>query len=320
MYNEKERRKAGKMRRRVGEAWYMTDNISHYGSFLAVAECSSISEAAKRLYVTQPAVSAEIAGLERTLQVRLFFRTNRGVRLTPEGQVLYDYIRKAFSFVEAGEEKLRELSGLRAGLLRIGASDMTLRFFLLDYIAEFRQRYPDVRLSVTNAPTPQTLNALRAGQIDFGVVSEPLDLHDEEDLELIPVRQIRDIFIASEECGISHRTQVDKRDLAEYPLIMLERHTSTRRYVSEWLGAGFPEPAIELATSDLLLEFAVRGIGVSSIVEDFAAEAIAAGRVVRLPMREEIPPRNICVAYLRRLTMSAAAREMTDRLREVRLS
>lgn len=297
----------------------MTDNVSHYESFLVVAECKSISEAAKRLYVTQPAVSAEIAALERSLRVRLFFRNNRGVQLTPEGRVFYDYIKKAFSFIRAGEEKLRELSGLKSGLLRIGASDMTLRFFLLDYIADFRQRYPDVHLNVTNAPTPQTLDALRNGEIDFGVVSEPIDLADDSDIELVPVREIRDIFIASEELGISHRTAVDRQELAEYPLIMLEAHTSTRRYVSAWLGPAFPEPAIELATSDLLLEFAARGIGISSIVEDFALDAIRAGRVVRLPMREEIPPRRICVAYLRRLPMSAAAKKMTDRLREVRL-
>jgi len=296
----------------------MSDYISHYESFLAVAEAGSISEAAKRLFVTQPAVSAEISSLERALGMRLFFRTNRGVRLTPEGSVLYDYIKKAFSFITAGEEKLRELHGLKAGVLRIGASDMTLRFFLLDYIADFRARYPDVRLSVTNAPTPQTLRALRDGQIDFGVVSEPFD--PDEDIELIPVREIRDIFIASEEFGIAHRTVVEKRDLAEYPLIMLEETTSTRRYVSAWLGEGFPAPAIELATSDLLLEFAMRGIGVSSIVEDFASDAIRAGKVVKLPMQEEIPPRRISVAYLKKLPMTAAAKQMVDRLREVKLS
>ena len=133
------------------------------------------------------------------------------------------------------------------------------------------------------------------------------------------MREIRDVFIASEEFEIAHRTVVEKSDLAECPLIMLERATSTRRYVSAWLGEGFPEPAIELATSDMLMEFAERGIGVCAVTEDFAREAIDAGRVVRLPLREEIPPRHFYVAYLRRLPVSAAARCMLERLREVRL-
>ena len=86
----------------------MSDYAAHYGSFLAVAEAGSISEAAKRLFVTQPAVSAEIASLEHALGVRLFFRTNRGVRLTPEGKVLCEYVKKAFSLIATGEEKMRE--------------------------------------------------------------------------------------------------------------------------------------------------------------------------------------------------------------------
>ena len=297
----------------------MNDTIAHYESFLAVAECGSISGAAKRLYVTQPAISAEIALLERSLKVRLFFRTNRGVSLTPEGQVLYEHVSKGFSFIHAGEEKMREFSGLRSGMLRIGASDMTLRFFLLDYIADFRQRYPDVHLHVLSASTPKTLEALRAGQIDFGVISGPLPAADHADFELVPVREIQDVFVASEEFEIAHQAVVEKADLAEYPLIMLERATSTRQYVSSWLGEGFPEPAIELATSDMLMECAERGIGVGSITEDFAREAIAAGRVVRLPLREAIPPRRFYVAYLRRLPVSAAARCMLDQLKEVRL-
>lgn len=297
----------------------MNDTIAHYESFLAVAECGSISGAAKRLYVTQPAISAEIALLERELKVRLFFRTNRGVCLTPEGQLLYDHVAKGFSFLRAGEEKLREFGGLHNGLLRIGASDMTLRFFLLDHMADFRQHYPDVRWQLLTASSPKTLAALRAGQIDFGVVSGPSDLSKSEDIALVPVREIQDIWIAGEEFEIAHRTVVEKSDLAEYPLIMPERDTASYRSISAWLGEGFPAPAMELATGDMLVEFAARGIGVCAVMADFARSAIAAGRVVRLPLREEMPPRCFYVAYLKRLPVSAAARRMLDRLLEVRL-
>ena len=292
----------------------MIDNIDRYRTFLATAESKSVSEAAKRLYVSQPAVSAEIAALEAALKVKLFFRSNRGVTLTQEGSVLYDYIKKAFSIVEAGEEKLREIGGLRSGTLRIGASDMTLRFFLLDYIADFRRLYPEVRLTVTNNPTPKTLDAIRSGLIDFGVISEPLPGSDHRDLELFAVRSIRDIFIASPQLLTDERS-VTRARLAELPLMMLERHTSTRRYVDSWLGADFPKPSIELATSDLLLAFAERGIGVASIVEDFALDALREGRVVRLDLDEPIPERRFYVVYLRRLPLSVAASRMIEMLK-----
>ncbi|MBQ7377008.1 MAG: LysR family transcriptional regulator [Clostridia bacterium] len=297
----------------------MSDNVSRYATFLATAECSSVSRAAKQLFVSQPAVSAEIAALENSLKVKLFFRSNRGVTLTPEGRVLYEYIKKAFAFIEAGEEKLREISGLKTGLLRIGASDMTLRFFLLDYIAAYRAEYPDVRVNITNAPTPKTIESLRGGMIDFAVVSEPISLTGNDDLFFIPVRKIQDIFVAAPTLPIAQEKKISKEMLATYPMVMLERHTSTRRYVSSCLGADFPAPAVELATSDLLLEFAERGIGVASVVEDFAAKSIADGRVVKLDVDLALPPRRFYVVYLKRLPLSAAASAMMDKLRKAEI-
>ncbi len=293
----------------------MIDNIARYRTFLTVAESASVSEAAKKLYVSQPAVSADIAALEDELKVRLFFRGNRGVTATPEGRVLYEYVKKAFAFLETGEDKLREITGLRSGALRIGASDMTLRFYLLDYIEAFRRRYPDVHLNVTNAPTPKTLEALRGGSIDFAVISEPLPA-DTEDLTLLPVREIRDVFIASPRFAIAKEKKVTKARLSQEPIIMLERRTSTRRYVSDFLGDDFPPPAIELATSDLLLAFALRGLGVSSIVYDFAAEAIKNRSVSEIGLCEPLPPRRFFVAYLRKMPLSVASRAMLALLSE----
>ena len=134
----------------------MIDKISLYRSFACVARSGSISAAAKELFVTQPAVSSDILALERELGVSLFSRTNRGMKLTPEGNVLYGYIREAFAFIESGEDALRDITGLHSGIIRIGASDMTLKFYLLDYIEAFRKKHPDIRLSITNNPTPKT--------------------------------------------------------------------------------------------------------------------------------------------------------------------
>ena len=288
----------------------MIDDINRYKTFAVAAECKSVSEAAKKLFISQPSVSAELSALENELNVRLFFRSNRGITLTEEGKVLYEYIKNAFSFIEKGEEKLREISGLKSGTLRIGASDMTLKFFLLDYITEFRDLYPDVRLTVTNNPTPKTLDSLRSGEIDFGVVSEPFSLVNQEEFVLIPVKTINDIFIVKSNSELAKEKNITRKRLSELPLIMLERHTSTRSYVSSYLGADFPSPIIELATSDLLLDFAERGIGVSSIVEDFALDSLKSGKTVKLDLCEGIPQRRFFLAYLRRIPMSVAAQRM----------
>ena len=285
----------------------MNDPVGKYRTFLAVADAGSISEAARRLFVSQPAISAEIASLEEMLSVRLFVRSRRGVRLTEAGETLLHHVRSAFTMLEAGEERLRELAGLARGTLRIGASDMTLRFYLLSPIAEFRRRYPGVRLQVTNAPTPKTLAALRDGSIDFGVVSGPLD--DVEGLDLLPVRRVQDIFVAAPDHPLVGR-EVTRDELAAHPMMMLEGATSTRAYLEAWLGENFPPPMIELATSDLLVEFAKRGIGVAAVVEDFAAPALATGELCRLSLWGAPPPRDLYLARSRRFAPSAAAAGM----------
>lgn len=287
----------------------MIDPIAKYRTFLAVADAGSVTEAARRLFVSQPAVSADLAGLEEALGVCLFVRSRRGVRLTEAGEVLVEYVRSAFSLLEAGREKLRELSALESGSLRIGASDMTLRFYLLDHIAAFHAAYPAIRLTVTNAPTPRTLEALRSGAIDFGVISGPLATPT-DGLVLLPVRRVQDIFVASPDHPLAGREGITREELATYPMMMLEGNTSTRAYVTGWLGKDFPPPAIELATSDLLLEFAKRGIGVASLVEDFASAALLAGEVVALQMAELPQKRSFYLAYSAGLPLSAAARRM----------
>ena len=285
----------------------MIARLDLYRFFIETARSGSISGAAKKLFVSQPAVSAAIMQLEETLGVILFNRASRGVTLTYEGELLYEYVKSAFSYIKAGEDKLRDIRCLEGGFLRVGASDMTLRFYLLDYIARFNVAYPQVRLTVTNAPTPKTLAAIRAGEIDFGVVSGPVE--ESSDIELTPVRQIQDIIVASSRYTIgSGGEAVPLEALASYPKIMLEGETSTREWLNAMLPAHMRTPDIELATSDLILEFARRGLGIAFIVADFAYEDLERGTLHEIRLTEPFPMRSFLLARSRRLPLSAAAR------------
>lgn len=285
----------------------MIQNIELYAIFVELSRYSSLSAAAKAMHISQPALSGKVAELERSLGVKLIFRSNRGFALTGEGEALLDHLRRGFSQIEAGENQLREIAGLGSGLMRIGASDMTLRFFLLDHLERFRREHPLVKLAVTNAPTPQTLAALRAGMIDFCVISEPIEAADRRELELIPVREIQDIFVCSERFGSLLGHEVGFEELSAEPLVLLGQETSTRRYIDGFFAPDQLCADIELATSDLLLEFARRGIGAACIVEDFAREDLAAGRLFRIRLKRELPPRHFLLAYSKKLPLPSAA-------------
>ena len=100
----------------------MNNQLSLYHVFNCVAETGNISQAAKLLYVSQPAISKSITSLEASMNLILFIRNSRGVKLTEEGQLLYQYTKEAFDILKQGEERLMHMKELGVGHLRIGVS------------------------------------------------------------------------------------------------------------------------------------------------------------------------------------------------------
>ena len=116
---------------------YMVSKLDLYKVFCKVGKSESFSKAAKDLYMTQPAVSQAIMQLERELDTRLFNRTPKGVSLTNEGSLLFEYVNSAINLIDVGEEKILEFKNLTTGELKIGVGDTISRYFLLPYLEAF---------------------------------------------------------------------------------------------------------------------------------------------------------------------------------------
>lgn len=294
----------------------MNVNLEYYKIFYYVGKYGNITMAAEALSISQPAVSQAVKNLEKSLGSPLFVRTSKGVRLTAEGKLLYSYVQRGYEYILLGEQKFQEMQDLSKGEIRIGASDMTLKFYLLSYLEQFHETYPGIRVTVTNAPTPETLRYLQEGKIDFGVVSTPFPVG--QHLKVWPVKEIEDIFVAGKNFEYLKGTTLEYRVLEELPIVCLEGNTSTRGYVEQYLKEKnvVLHPEFELATSDMLIQFAERSLGVASVVRDFAEEKIAEGALFRLQFEEQIPLRQFCVVMDKRVPMSAAAEQMISLLKK----
>lgn len=292
----------------------MDINLEYYKIFYYVTKYQSITQAAEVLSISQPAVSQAVKNLEKALGCKLFVRMAKGVRLTSEGEVLFSFVSKGYESILAGERKLSEILDLEGGEICIGASDMTLQFYLLSYLEQFHEKYPDIKVTVTNAPTPETLGYLEDGRIDFGVVSTPVIT--KHGCIQIPVRKIRDIFVAGHKFEYLKGKKLCYRELSDLPVMCLEGDTSTRRYVAEFLEKEHVmlQPEFELATSDMLIQFAKRSLGVASVVEDFAKQAIEEGELFELQFDKEIPKREFCIVYNDKIPMSTAAGKLFQTL------
>lgn len=277
-----------------------------YRIFCEVVKFQSFSRAAASLYMTQPAVSQSIAQLERELEVRLFTRTSKGVFLTNEGRLIFEYISSAIKLISTGEKKLAEIKNLMAGELKIGVGDTISRCFLLPYLEKFHRQYTNIKLKIYNGTTIELCAMLKSGEIDIAVCNLPVE---DADFEIIKCMDIHDIFVCGEMYKDIFSKPLSLKEIAGLPLILLETKSNSRQYVEKYMlskGVGI-KPEIELGSHDLLLEFAKINLGISCIIKEFSQEYLKSGAVYEIPMVEEIPKRNIGICYLRSIPLSPAS-------------
>lgn len=286
----------------------MTGSLEYYKVFYYTAKCGSVTKAAAELNISQPAVSQALKQLEQSLNTELFYRASKGMQLTAEGELLFSYVKNGYEQIEMGVQKVRQMQNMELGEIRIGASDMTLQFYLLPFLEKFHEQYPAIKVYVTNAPTPGTLESLRENRIDFAVVSSPFP--EMKDAEVIPVREIEDVFVAGRRFISYKNKTLDFKDLERLPLICLEGNTSTRRYVDDFLSRNGVsiQPEFELATSDMIVQFVRRNLGVGCVVKDFAREAVESGQLFELRFNRMLPKRQFCVVRNTKVPMHTAAK------------
>lgn len=317
--NEQEISSLEKFENRKGN-YSVNINLEYYKIFYYAAKYGGITLAAEQLCISQPAVSQAVKQLEKAFGTVLFIRTPKGVRLTPEGEVLYTYVRQGYELIELGNMKLYEMMNMESGEIRVGASDMTLKFWLLPYLERFHEQYPKIKVTVTNGPTPETLEYLNQGRIDFGIVTSPVE--EKADFRITKAREIEDIFVAGLKFAEWKEKPIDYKQLTELPMICLEKNTSTRHYIDDYLAKSGVAltPEFELATSDMIAQFAFRNLGIGCIVKDFADQYLNAGELFELKLKTRIPRRNMCIVSSRRNPISNSAKRLLDMLLEAEKS
>ncbi len=285
----------------------MDINLEWYRVFYWIAKTGSLSKAAQRMHITQPAVSHTIKQLEGSLGGQLFFRTPKGVTLTTEGEVLFHYLEQAFNFVEIGEKAIADMNGLQSGEIAIGASDTLCKHYLLPYLERFHAEHPGIRIRVTNRTTPETLALLKEGKIDFGIVSLPASDKQVEFRESTPLQDCLVGGAKYRELAATHPLSLDV--LRDYPLLLLEAG-STRRFLDDYAAThGITlQPEFELGSVDLLVQFARSGFGLAFVLRNYVEEELRAGALVEIPLTPPVPARHIGIATLRGVPLSAATK------------
>ena len=289
----------------------MIAKLDLYQIFCIVGTSGSFSKAAKSLFMTQPAVSQAIMQLEKELDTRLFNRTPKGVTLTNEGSILFDYVQSAIHLVEMGEEKIQEFKNLTIGELRIGVGDTISRYFLLPYLEAFHTEYPNIKFKIVNGTTLEICALLKQGEVDIAICNFPID---DPQLEQRPCIDIHDIFVCGKKDKHEIQQPLDVSDLVGLPLIFLEPKSISRKYVEDYLlSKGIKiSPEFELGSHDLLLEFAKINLGIACVTKEFAQDYLNKELVYEVPLKEAIPKRSIGICSLKGVPLSQASTKFVE--------
>ena len=292
----------------------MAVKLELYRVFKEVAEAGNISVAAKNLYISQSAVSQSVKQLETALQARLFARSPRGVSLTWEGQMLYQYVRSALGLLATGEDKLSQAQQLLLGTLTIGASDTVTSFFLTPFLETFHRQHPGIRLKIVSGRSAKVLSMLKSGAVDIAFASSPSD----SSLTTWSCFATHSIFVAGGGYGCDFDHVYTRQEIADFPLILLERKASSRVFLEQYfLQSGITlTPEIELSSRSLLVSLAKIGLGVAGVTREFVQDALDSGEIRQLRTDFTIPARSVDMCTLREVSPTAAASAFMEMIRQ----
>lgn len=291
----------------------MISKLDHYKVFVTVAQEKTISKAAKKLFVSQSAVSQSIAQMEKTLASKLFNRTSRGISLTDEGNILFEYALSALELLTSAEDKLEEMKTLTLGNLNIGASDTICNYLLLNPLEEFHKNYPKIGLKIVNRTSLDLIAMLKIGKLDIVFLNLPIE---DKDLEILPLTDVQDTFVMAPH--FHKKTHLTLEELSTLPLIMLEGNSNSRQYVDAFFhqhGIRL-NPEIELGSYELLFRLTAIGLGVASVIKEFSSKEFQNEDLIELKIIPPIPPRKVGVASQKGVSLNRAATEFIEILRK----
>lgn len=264
--------------------------LKNLESFIQVAELGSFTKAAKRLGYTQSTVSFQIRQLEEELGVPLFERIHHTVKLTAKGRSVQ---RLAHEMLQAAEDMKRTAGESRClkGTIRAAmAASLCTQLFCHDFTS-FRQRYPDISLTVTTGTTEEMFRMLNQNEVDLVYT---LDNHIyDRNYVTASEEEVSVHFVASSESPLAVRKQVSTEELISCPAILTEKNVSYRKILDEYLASHSLEllPYLEIGDTSLICSMVEAGMGIS-FLPDFVTEAsVRAGRMIRF----SVPEISVCI-------------------------
>ena len=286
-------------------------NLELYRVFYTVAKCGSLTRAADELFISQPAVSQAIKQLEGQLGTPLFNRTHRGMELSDRGgKQIFDIVARALAELDEAENKLKEINSTATGTIRISASDTIFSYVVINKIAEYHEKFPDVKINLINCITTETLDLLKNNKCDIAFLNLPVD---DKDINLTSViMPLHDTFVANKNYAALAEDVQPLKSMHDYPLLMLDQNTVTRKAIinfSHSIGVHL-HPEVECGSLELMIQLAKNGVGIACVPKEYVRRELNDDKTLfEIRTEPALPARSIGIAFPKNQPISYATKE-----------
>lgn len=271
-------------------------NLNSLKIFLEVANSKSFLDASNKLFISQPAISKSMSKLEEDLGIVLFYRANKGIALTPSGEILYKYLKDTKDLLLSCERVLVSMNDVEEGKIIIGVQSHIVRNYLMGKIDNFRLKHPKIAIELIDLSTSMLIERLEERKIDFVVDSTPVETVY-NNVEIKPICSLSTCFVKS----IKNPNKIKTlKELENEHIILPSSRSSLRKNLNKCFNEADTNinPILEFETEELIIDAARRNLGVGYVVKSAIQYLIDAKILEYVEIKEELPKMEINLVYV----------------------
>jgi len=286
-------------------------NFNQLRVFYYAAKNLNFTAAAQDLFITQPAVTAQIKAFEADCNLKLFKKRGRRVYLTDEGKVLYAYAKKIFEFEKEIENAIGDMKELKRGILRLGTTKTYARYFMPFIISSFRKAYPEIKIHLDEGSSLDMIHSLLDIKNEVAIIAKA---EDNPEVNFIPFSQEEMVIILPFNHPLSKKGKISFFDLADEPIIMKETGSGTRKLVNELYAQNNYNPNVLMETSntEFIKQLVQRGDGISFLVKEAVALELSQKKLAFASLKGNKIFLDVSIAYLKDQHLSKPAKAFVD--------
>lgn len=288
----------------------MNVNLELYRIFYVVAKHKHMTRASEELHISQPAISQSIKKLEDELGGTLFLRSNKGMELTEEGKMFYEYVKGALELINNAENEFTSYKDLSKGEIKIGCSTTLTKLVLLDAIKYFHKDYPNINIEIKNGLTSDLIQDLKVGKLDFVIFNE--SNIKEKNVCLKKIKNLKQGFIYNKDYFKDNNFSFE--ELNNYPLILQKEESNSRKllnYIASTYNVSLI-PKMEVVSQELITEFVHIGLGVGFCIIDLAKRNYP--YLEELSVNKKIPDIYVYLATNKSILLTFASKKFIEYL------